>query len=224
MKLLIVEDNVDLLDSLKSRLESEGYTCETAMTFQEALDRIDIHQYALAIVDINLPDGSGMDLIKYIKREKLPMSILVVSARNSLDDKVEGLELGADDYLTKPFSLVELSARVKAILRRNLFHGDEILSHENISINSSSREVTVNDSPVELTRIEYRIILYLINNKNRVITREALAEHIWGDHMDVADNFDFIYSHMRNLRKKLAKLGAPDTIKSVYGIGYTLKS
>lgn len=222
MKLLIVEDNTRLLDAISETLEAERYVCERAESFQEAVEKLFIYDYDIALIDINLPDGSGLELIKKLKQHNTTTGIIVISARNATQQKIEGLTLGADDYLTKPFDMAELVARVKALMRRRKFDGSDILSRGGITIQTLSREVFFKGRPIKLTRSEYDILLFFFSNPDRVLTRERIAEHIWGDNMDLADSFDFIYSHIKNLRKKITGAGAADPIKAVYGIGYKL--
>lgn len=222
MKLLIVEDNTKLLKSTKEILETENFLCETAETYASAHEKIFLYIYDILIVDINLPDGSGLELIKEIKKQNLSSGIIVISARNSTDNKIEGLDLGADDYLTKPFDMAELVARVKALLRRRSFSGNDLVTIGGISIDTTIREVFAAKQKIQLTKSEYDILLFFFSNPSRVLTRESIAEHIWGDNMDLADSFDFIYSHIKNLRKKITAAGTDDPIKAVYGIGYKL--
>lgn len=222
--MLIVEDNIRLLESISGALKAEQYLCEGTTSFLEAYDKICIYDYDIAVIDINLPDGSGLELIRELKKRGKSTGIIVVSARNSTSNKIEGLVLGADDYLTKPFDMAELIARVKALLRRNIFGGSDTISSGAITILTDSREVFIMNKPVILTRSEYDILLFFLANPNRVLTKESIAEHIWGDNMDLADSFDFIYSHIKNLRKKITSAGAGDPIKALYGIGYKLKS
>jgi DNA-binding response OmpR family regulator len=172
------------------------------------------------VVDINLPDGSGLNLIREVKKVSPDAGIIVVSARNSVDNKVEGLALGADDYLTKPFDMAELVARIKSLIRRRNFSGNPTITFGSLSIDPVARELTANGQKVDLTRTEFQILLFFASSTGRVISRDSLAEHIWGDHMDLADSYDFIYSHIKNLRKKITATGAGDPIKAVYGIGY----
>ena len=220
MKILIVEDEIELLDSIASYLKNEDFMCEKASTFFEAEDKLISFNYDIILLDINLPDGNGIDLLKIIKAKSPKTGVLIVSAKNSLDDKLEGLDLGADDYITKPFHLAELNSRVNSLIRRQKFDGDETIQFNEIQINPSSKAVTVNDQPIELTKKEYNLLLYFITNKNKVLTKESIAEHLWGDDIEMADSFDFIYTHMGNLRKKIKKLGAPDYLKTMYGLGY----
>jgi len=205
-------------------LETAKYVCEKADDFGTASEKIALYNYDIVVVDINLPDGSGLDLIQEIKGRNAETGIIVISARNSLDNKIEGLDLGADDYLTKPFDMAELLARVKALLRRRSFSGSDLLTIGGITVNTATRQVFAQNNKLELTKSEYDILLFFFANSNRVLTRESIAEHIWGDNMDLADSFDFIYSHIKNLRKKIVATGVADPIKAIYGIGYKLES
>lgn len=223
MKILIVEDNIALLESIAEALTAEKLLCEKAFDFFSAQEKINLYTYDLLVVDINLPGGSGLELIRELKKIQSNAGIIVVSARNALDHKIEGLELGADDYITKPFDMAELIARVKALIRRRNFSGSHQVQIGDIVLKTDSREVFVSDAKIDLTKSEYDILLFFISNPGRVITRESLAEHIWGDHMDMADSFDFIYSHIKNLRKKITTQQVKDPIKAVYGVGYKLE-
>jgi len=220
MKILIVEDEIELLDTIVSYLKNEDFICEKATTFFEAEDKIISFKYDIIILDITLPDGSGIDLLKLVKDQSPKTGVLFVSAKNSLDDKLKGLDLGADDYITKPFHLAELNSRINSLIRRRKFDGDEVIQFNEIEINPTSMTVTVNKKPIELTKKEYNLLLYFVTNKNKVLTKESIAEHLWGDNIEMADSFDFIYTHMGNLRKKIKKLGAPDYLKTMYGMGY----
>ncbi len=220
MKILIVEDEKDLVDVTCKYLKNEDFVCEFAYNFFDAEDKLIAYNYDIVILDINLPDGSGMDLLKIIKKQSPSTGVLIVSARNSLDDKLKGLDLGADDYITKPFHLAELNSRIKSLIRRQKFKGEDIIAFKEIVINPTAKTVKVNQDPVDLTKKEYNLLLYLITNKGRVLTKESIAEHLWGDSIDMADNFDFIYTHMRNLRRKLKKKGANDYLQTIYGLGY----
>jgi DNA-binding response OmpR family regulator len=220
MKVLIVEDNADLALNIQEFLQKEGYVCESSNTVSQAEEKLIAFQYDCIVLDIMLPDGNGLDLLKYIKENKIKSRVLIVSAKNALDDKVNGLELGADDYLTKPFHLPELNARLKAIYRRNVLDGDDTIAFNEIVVNTNSLEVRINNRPVELTRKEYDLLVYFLINKNRILTRQSLAEHLWGDYTDSLPNFDFVYQHVKNLRKKISALDGKDYIATVYGIGY----
>jgi DNA-binding response OmpR family regulator len=220
MKILIVEDESALRESLEQMLQKEEFVVETATTVEEAEEKVSLYQYSLVILDILLPDGSGLEILKSLKEEQPRAGVLILSAKNALDDKIEGLETGADDYLTKPFHFSELLARIKAIVRRRWFEGKKRFQFNEIEIDPDSNEVWVNQQEVNLHKKERDLLLFLIANKNRVLSKASIAEHLWGDYMDLADNFDLVYSHVKNLRKKLAHSGAQDYIQTVYGIGY----
>jgi DNA-binding response OmpR family regulator len=220
MKILLVEDEKGLSDSISTYLKQEGYLCEVVTDFKSADEKIELYQYDCILVDINLPDGNGLNLVKALKKLKAQAGIIIISARNSVDDKIEGLDLGADDYLSKPFSLAELNSRIKSVLRRRKFDGNDIIIFNEITIKPNESTVLVNGASVTLTKKEYDLILFLISNKNRILTKETIAEHLWGDDMDMADSYDFIYTHIKNLRKKLVEKGCQDYMKTVYGMGY----
>ncbi|MFT3740768.1 MAG: response regulator transcription factor [Breznakibacter sp.] len=220
MKILVIEDNPELLRHIDGALTHEGYVCEISEGFDKASEKIDLYSYDIMVVDINLPGGSGLQLIRQLKKVNPQTGIIVVSARDSLENKIEGLELGADDYMTKPFDMAELVARVKSLVRRRKFSGSNQIIFGNITIEPDSREVFANGQKIDLTKSEYDILLFITSNPNRVLTRESIAEHIWGDNMDLADSHDFIYSHIKNIRKKITSCGVTDPIKSVYGVGY----
>ena len=220
MKILIVEDEVELLDSMASYLKNEDFICEKATSFFDAEDKIVSFKYDIIILDITLPDGSGIDLLKLVKEQSSKTGVLIVSAKDSLDDKLKGLDLGADDYITKPFHLAELNSRINSLIRRRNFDGDEFIEFNEIRVDPSSKEVAVHGKPVELTKKEYNLLLYFITNKNKVLTKESIAEHLWGDDIEMADSYDFIYTHMGNLRKKINKLGGNNYLQTMYGLGY----
>ena len=224
MKILIIEDEQALTDAIESYLTREGYLCESVNNFDKAEEKINLYQYDCLIVDITLPDGSGLDIIRKLKKYKEDTGIIIISAKSSLDDKIVGLEIGADDYLAKPFHLSELNARIKSILRRRKFKGDDELIINEIKIIPEATQVYINDKPLVLTRKEFDLIMYFVVNKNRVLTKEAIAEHLWGDQIDMADSFDFIYTHIKNLRKKILEKKGKDYIKSIYGLGYAFKT
>jgi len=224
MKLLVIEDEPELLKEIVAFLENENFVCETASNFGEAEEKLALYTYDVVIVDITLPGGSGLQLIETIKRIKSQTGIIIISAKNSLDDKLTGLDLGADDYLTKPFHLAELNSRINALLRRRKFEGFDEIKFNEISINADSKVVNVNEVEIVLTKKEYSLLLFFIGNKNRLLTKETIAEHLWGDNIDMADNFDFIYTHINNLRKKIIKAGGEDYINTVYGMGYKFSS
>jgi DNA-binding response OmpR family regulator len=220
MKLLIIEDNQELVSDIAGFLEENGIMTEIAATYQESEEKIELYNYDLVILDLGLPDGDGLDLIPKIQEGHPETAILILTAKDGLDYKVKGLDWGADDYLTKPFHKAELNARIRSILRRRLSGGSSLLTMNELSIDLNAREVTVNNTLLKLTRKEYDLLLFFIYNKNRLLTKESIAEHLWGDHIDQADNFDFIYNHIKNLRRKISKAGGRDYIRSMYGMGY----
>ncbi|ANQ47455.1 response regulator transcription factor [Flammeovirga yaeyamensis] len=220
MKLLLIEDNPHLTEDILKGLSDQAMTVETVGLVADAKDKISVYEYDIIVVDLGLPDGNGLEIVKYIKEINPNTGVLIVTARNSIDDKVTGLDLGADDYITKPFHMAELIARVRSLFRRKKLKGSTVLEHGVIKIDITSSTVKINDLVLELTKKEYDLLLYFFYNKNKMLTKESIAEHLWGDHIDQADNFDFIYTHIKNLRKKLQKEGAGEYIKSVYGMGY----
>jgi len=220
LKILIIEDEQGLRESIEAYFTEAGNICETANDYSSALAKINIYRYDCILLDITLPGGNGLNLLKLIKENNYNDGVLIISAKNSLDDRVSGLDLGADDYLVKPFHLSELRSRVTAIIRRKTFNGNNTLKFNEISIDLLGKEVKVEKQIVKLTRKEYALLLYFIANKGKVVSKNAIAEHLWGDGVDVSDNFDFIYSHIKNLRKKLLEAGAHDYIQAAYGMGY----
>jgi len=220
MKLLVIEDEPSLLNSITRYFRQEQFLCEGVSSYKEALQRIDDAPYDCIILDINLPDGSGLQLLKYLRQDKKKDGVIIISARNSLDDKIIGLDYGADDYLTKPFHLPELSARVKALIRRKYAEGNASIDLGDLHIALDSRTVTANSQPIPLTRIEYDLLLFLVTNKNRVVSRQAIGEHLYDGPSDQAPGPEFVYSHIKNLKKKLKEKGCPEIIQSVYGLGY----
>ena len=220
MKILIIEDEATLAQSMATYLKGENYLCELAPDCRTALEKIDSFDYDCILLDISLSDGNGMTILKELKANKKPDGVIIISARNSINDKIDGLNMGADDYLSKPFHLSELSARIAAVIRRRQFGGNEILNFNELLINLSAKTVSVSGTPVDLTRKEYDLLLYLASNKNRVISKNAIAEHLWGEEALGYDNLDFIYSHMKNLKRKLHQAGCSDYIRSMYGMGY----
>ena len=222
MKILIIEDELDMLQNMKDFLEKENFVVETADSVYEAQNKIGVYSYDCILLDINLKDGSGFSLLEDLKKNNIEDGVIIVSARNSLDDKLEGLNLGADDYLAKPFHMSELNARVKAVLRRRQFKGNNKITIGNLSIDLDEHEVNIDEKPLNLNRKEFEILLFFTSNQNRLVNKSALAEHVWGDHIDQADSFEFIYSQIKNLRKKLKAADADIEIKAVYGIGYKL--
>jgi len=222
MKLLVVEDELSLLQSIQDYFTQEDFLCEGAATYAEAVNKIESFTYDCIILDINLPDGSGLKLLQYLRKFKKEDGVIIISARNSLDDKIAGLDLGADDYITKPFHLSELNARVKALLRRKYTKGSNVLELGNLQLDLSSRTVNCGKEIISLTKNEFDLLAYLLNNQNRVVSRQAIAEHIYGDQSDNLPSFDFVYSQIKNLKRKLKEKGCDDLIQTVYGLGYKL--
>lgn len=211
-------------ESMVRSLQQEKYVVETAVDFYAAREKLEVYHYDCVLLDIGLPGGSGLELLEELKRQNNAEGVIIVSAKDSLDDKIKGLNLGADDYLAKPFHLAELNARVKSVLRRKRMDGNSMITCDNIRIDSEQRTVWVNEKEVSLNRKEYDVLLYLVINKNRLVNKSALAEHVWGDYIDDTNSFDFIYSQIKNLRKKLKDNDAGIEIQAVYGIGYKLVS
>lgn len=224
MKILLIEDEPELRKGIKNYLHQEGYLVESANDFVQASEKVSNYQYDCVLVDITLPKGSGLEIIKQLKYENSKAGIIIISARNSLDDKIYGLDLGADDYLPKPFDFAELNSRIKAVIRRKSFDGNKSIIINEITITPDERSVKVNNESVSLTAKEFDLLLFFITNKNRVVSKNTIAEHLWGDDSDQMDSHDFIYVHLRNLRKKLSDKGCIDYVQTIYGIGYNFKT
>ena len=224
MKILLIEDEPELRKSIKLYLHQEGYLVESANDFLQASEKTAEYQYDCVLIDITLPKGSGLDIVKQLKAQHSKAGIIIISAKNSLDDKITGLDLGADDYLPKPFDLAELNSRIKAVIRRKSFDGDKSIVINEITITPDERSVKVNNELVSLTAKEFDLLLFFVTNKNRVVSKNTIAEHLWGDDSDQMDSHDFIYVHLRNLRKKLAEKGCVDYVQTIYGIGYNFKT
>lgn len=222
MKILLVEDEKELRDTVKTFLMKEKFVVECAEDYPSAVSKINDYDYDCILLDIMLPGGSGLSVLAKLKKLRKQDSVIIISAKNSIEDKVEGLELGADDYLAKPFHLAELNARIKSLLRRKKAGGDTSIILGNLTLYPDTRKVTIEDKELELNRKEFDLLYYFVSNPNRLINRTALAESVWGDHIDQADSLDFIYSQVKNLRKKMKTAGSQAEIKSVYGLGYKL--
>ena len=224
MKVLIIEDHQELARNIHDFLAREGYICELCSTVEEAREKISLFQYDCILLDIGLPDGNGMNLLQLIRAERQESNVLIISARNALDDKIIGLEQGADDYLTKPFHLAELHARIRAIYRRKNLGGVNIVEFNEINLNTDTFEARVGTTLLDITRKEFDLLLYFLVNKNRVLSRQSIAAHLWGDYTDNLANFDFVYQHVKNLRRKISSAGGMDYISTVYGLGYKFNS
>ncbi len=223
MKILVVEDNADLREIIVRSLQKERYVAETAATLAEARGKALMYEYDCILLDIMLPDGSGLDLLRTLAAEGKRGNVIILSAKDSIEDKVNGLELGADDYLPKPFHLAEMHARIRSVLRRKTRDGAQNIEIANVCIHPNTFKVEVDGKPLDLNRKEYDILLYLVNRRGRLIEKQTMAEAVWGDSIDQADSFDFIYAQMKNLRKRLKAAGAGIEIKTVYGFGYRLE-
>lgn len=222
MKILVVEDEPSLRELIIRTLEKERYLAESAPDYNTAIRKIEDYSYDCILLDIMLPDGNGLMLLEEIKKMNKSDNIIIISAKDSLEDKITGLELGADDYLAKPFHLAELVARIKTVIRRKQNSGDIVINVENMTIYPNEFKVLIEDNYLDLNRKEYDILFYFINRINRLINKSTLAEAVWGDHIDQVDNFDFMYAQIKNLRKKLKEANALVEIKAVYGLGYKM--
>ena len=222
MKILVVEDEPSLQEVIRNTLEKERYIVEVADNLNGAIEKTGVYDYDCILLDIMLPDGSGLELLQHLKQNRKKENVIIISAKDSIEDKIAGLDLGADDYLAKPFHLAELVARVRSVLRRKHRDGEHTISVGNVTLFPDNFMVQVAGNPLELSRKEYDILHYFINRNGRLVSKSALAEAVWGDYIDQADNYDFIYAQMKNLRKKLADAGADIEIKAVYGAGYKL--
>ena len=222
MKILIIEDDLSFQEILRRTLEQERYVVEVAPNYRTGLIKLSDYTYDCILLDINLPDGNGLNLLRELKEMKKTGSLIIISARDSIEDKVEGLDLGADDYLAKPFHLAELLSRIKSVMRRNNQGGEQYVSYGNVKVNPHTFEVWVDDTKVDLSRKEFDFLLYFMQRPGRLVSKSMLAESIWGDHFDDVDNYDFIYAQIKNLRKRLTAWKASIEIASVYGMGYKL--
>ena len=222
MKLLLVEDELSLRAALVDYLRQSGYVCEVAGSYGQG--QVKLYQYDCVVLDLTLPDGNGLDILRTLKADGSRAGVLVISARGALEDRLAGLDLGADDYLPKPFHLAELNARLRAIIRRRQFQGSHHIAFRDLLVWPEQAEVFVREQPLTLTRMEYDLLLFLLANPGRVLTKEAIAEHLCGDSVDTVDSFDFIYTHLKNLRRKMQEKGAENYIRTMYGVGYKLSA
>jgi DNA-binding response OmpR family regulator len=220
MKVLIIEDEPAISSSIKDYFKPNGVQCESATTAREALDKIGMYEYDCILLDLMLPDGDGFDILRELKRLNKTEGVIIISAKENLETRIDGFNLGADDYLTKPFHLSELLVRMQALIRRKNFNGSNIISFNEIAVDVMGKSVTVNNTKLDITKKEIDLLLYLIGNQNKVLSKSAIAEHLSGDMADMLDNHDFVYAHIKNLKKKLTLAGAGDYIKTVYGLGY----
>ncbi|MBI1223217.1 MAG: response regulator [Bacteroidetes bacterium] len=224
MKILIIEDEKELADSMADYLKEEDYRCEFAATFLEASDKIEIYEYDCILLDLMLPGGDGLKILESLKSQNKQEGVIIISARNSIEDKVKGLQIGADDYLPKPFHMSELSARIHSVIRRRHFGTTNKIHVNELEVDLLAKSVSVHEKALPLTKKEFDLLLFLLGNKNRIISKSALAEHLSGDMADMLDNHGFVYAHVKNLKKKLAEAGAKEYIKTIYGMGYKWES
>ena len=224
MKLLIIEDEKELAQSIQSYLKSNNFVCEMAIDGKTALNKISTYDYDCILLDLMLPDGNGFEILKELKKQKKTEGVIIISAKETLETKIEGFNLGADDYITKPFHLSELMVRIQALIRRKNFKGNNLITYHEIEIDSLSKTVKVNGNAIDITKKEIDLLLYLIGNENKVLSKSAIAEHLSGDMADMLDNHDFVYAHIKNLKNKLKDAGCREYIKTVYGLGYKWKN
>lgn len=220
MKILIIEDEIEIATSIKNYLSSNDFVCESASTLKIAIEKIDLYSYDCILLDLMLTDGDGFKVLEALKKQNKTDGVIIISAKDTLETKIEGLTLGADDYLTKPFHLSELLVRIQALVRRKQFNGNNVISFNEIEIDTISKSVKFKGNKIEFTKKEMDLLLFLIGNKNKVLSKSAIAEHLSGDMADMLDNHDFVYAHIKNMKKKLKEMGAADYLKSVYGTGY----
>ena len=220
MKILIVEDEVEIATSIKNHLSSNDFICESASSLKTAIEKIDLYSYDCILLDLMLSDGDGFKILEVLKKQNKTDGVIIISAKDTLETKIEGLTLGADDYLTKPFHLSELLVRIQALVRRKQFNGNNVISFNEIEIDTISKSVKIKGNKIDFTKKEMDLLLFLIGNKNKVLSKSAIAEHLSGDMADMLDNHDFVYAHIKNMKKKLKEIGATDYLKSVYGTGY----
>ncbi|MCA6438432.1 MAG: response regulator transcription factor [Chitinophagaceae bacterium] len=223
MKLLIIEDELSLRESISQYFTEGGFLCEQAGTFHEGIQKADNFQYDCIILDINLPDGNGLELLDHLRKDKKTDGVIIISARDAVEDRIAGLDLGADDYVIKPFHLSELNARVKSLLRRKYAAGTSTIQVGPLQLDLSAKTITVDNTPVSFTKNEFELIMFLVTNLNRVVSRQAIAEHLYGEQTDNFASFDFVYSHIKNIKRKLKEKGFGDMLQAVYGLGYKLK-
>lgn len=223
MKVLLIEDEEALARDIIKYLNTQHYHCEWARHFAEAEEKITLYAYDCILLDLALPDGNGFTLLTQLKQQHKAEGVIIISAKHTLEDRIKGLDLGADDYLVKPFHLAELNARIGAVIRRKQAEGSSPIAFHNLKIDLPSRLVYCKDKKLDLTRKEFDLLMFLYTNKNRVVSKNAIAEHISGDHAESFDNFDYIYSHIKNLKKKLMEAGCEDYIKTIYGLGYRME-
>ncbi|SEA42892.1 DNA-binding response regulator, OmpR family, contains REC and winged-helix (wHTH) domain [Flavobacterium gillisiae] len=220
MKLLLIEDEKDLANSMLSYLTTNDFVCEWVATTQAAIDKISNYDYDCILLDLMLPDGDGFSVLEQLKKQNKTEGVIIISAKETLETRIEGFQLGADDFMTKPFHLSELLVRIQALIRRKNFNGNNLVVFNEIEIDTLSKAIKVKKKHVAVTKKEIDLLLYLIGNLNKVLSKSAIAEHLSGDMADMLDNHDFVYAHIKNLKNKLKDAGCNDYIKTVYGLGY----
>jgi DNA-binding response OmpR family regulator len=220
MKILVIEDEATLAQSIGAYLSDENYLCEFADSFEKAICKVETYEYDCILLDLMLPGGDGIKILEELKAQNKQEGVIIISAKNSLEDKIKGLQIGADDYLTKPFHLSELAARIYSVIRRKHFGNVNVIEQNELKINLLGKTVMVNGQPISLTKKEFDLLLYFVSNKNKVVSKGALAEHLSGEVADMFDNYDFIYVHIKNLKKKLHEAGCDNYLKTLYGTGY----
>jgi DNA-binding response OmpR family regulator len=220
MKILIIEDEIDIATSIKIYLSSNDFICESANSLKVAIEKIDLYSYDCILLDLMLTDGDGFKILELLKKQNKTEGVIIISAKDTLETKIEGLTLGADDYLTKPFHLSELLVRIQALIRRKQYNGNNVISFNEIEIDTINKSIKIRGNKIEFTKKEMDLLLFLVGNKNKVLSKSAIAEHLSGDMADMLDNYDFVYAHIKNMKKKLKEMGATDYLKSIYGTGY----
>lgn len=224
MKLLLIEDEQELANYIQTYLTGKNFVCELAINAKSAIDKISSYNYDCILLDLMLPDSNGLEILKELKRQNRTEGVIIISAKETLETRIEGFNLGADDYLTKPFHLSELLVRIQALIRRKNFKGNNHVAFNEIEVDLLSKTVKVKSKKIDITKKEIDLLLYLIGNENRVLSKSAIAEHLSGDMADMLDNHDFVYAHIKNLKNKLKDAGCSDYIKTVYGLGYKLQN
>lgn len=224
MKILLIEDEKNLANNIQDYLNDNDFLCEWVDDIAGALDRIEAFDYDCILLDLMLPDGNGFKVLEELKKQNKNEGIIIISAKESLETRIESFKLGTDDYLTKPFHLSELLVRIQALIRRKNFKGNNLVVFQEIEIDIFAKTVKAHDNHLDFTKKEIDLLLYLIGNQNKVLSKSAIAEHLSGDMADMLDNHDFVYSHIKNLKKKLSEAGCNDYVKSVYGLGYGWQS
>ncbi|MFA8433426.1 MAG: response regulator transcription factor [Marinifilaceae bacterium] len=222
-EILIIEDDLSLQKTVEDYLNNLGFNCTLSDTIEKGKELFDKKFFPIVILDLGLPDGNGLNCIPLIKSLWNQTGVIIISARDKVEDRVDGLNLGADDYLVKPFHLSELNARINALLRRNPQFENQILTFEEIEIDTQSNMVKIANKQIDFSPKEYGLLLYFFENRSKVLTKESLFEHVWGENSVFMDNSDFIYTHINRLRKKIKDQTGENYIKTVHGFGYKLE-